>query len=299
MGNLHYGHSNNCAAAVHPDDRRMCGTRVRPLGAAPNLGVVELDRAAVDRVLRRASDLTASHPSVAGANPGTGGMSEQVLLEAATEAGLDPDAVRLSLAIERLGPAETGTRFDGTVGPKAATVERIIALDLDTILGRIDDLLQRQHGLRRTRSGGDWGEWRKRNDALGKVQRIARAGSGNAQLRKLVRVEARTSAVDAGRTIVRIVADRTPQRTEAIAAGSVIGGLGLVVTGMAAVVTTPVVVAAAPVALVAGAATARTGRKQHTDLLADLEHLLDTVERGVRPVTLTDDVRRVLRQLRS
>ncbi len=226
-------------------------------------------------------------------------MSEQVLLEAASEAGLDADAVRLSLAIERLGPAGTSTRLDAAVGPRAATVERIVALDLDTILRRIDDLLQRQHGLRRSRSGGDWGEWRKRTDALGTVQRIARAGSGNAQLRKLVRVEARTSAVDEHRTIVRLLADRSPQRTEAIAAGGVIGGLGLVVTGMAAVATTPVVAVAAPVALVAGVAAAHTGRTQHTELLADLEHLLDTVERGARAVTLTDDVRRALRQLRQ
>lgn len=257
---------------------------------------MELDRAAVDRVLRRASDLTASHPSVDDARTA---MSEHVLLEAAAEAGLDPDAVRMSLAIERLGPTEAAQRFDRAVGPRTAITERIIALDVDTLLGRIDDLLQRQHGLRRSRSGGDWGEWRKRTDALGKVQRIARSGSGNAQLRKLARVEARTSAVDGQRTIIRILADRSPQRTEAIAGGSVIGGLGLLATGVAAVITTPVVVAAAPVAIVAGAATARTGRRQHAELLADLEHLLDTVERGVRPVTLTDDVRRVLRQLRS
>jgi hypothetical protein len=257
---------------------------------------VELDRAAVDRVLRRASDLTASHPSVDGARSG---MSEHVLFEAAAEAGLDPDAVRVSLAIERLGPTESGRRFDGTVGPRTATTERIVGLDVDTLLGRVDDLLQRQHGLRRSRSGGDWGEWRKRTDALGKVQRIARSGSGNAQLRKLARVEARTSAIDGQRTIIRLLADRSPQRTEAVAGGSVIGGVGLAVTGVAAVVTTPLVVAAAPVALVAGAATARRGRRQHAELLADLELLLDTVERGVRPVSLTDDVRRVLRQLRS
>lgn len=239
--------------------------------------------------------MTASHPPVPGT---TGAISEPVLLEAAAEAGIDPDAVRVSLAIERLGPAAATSRLDRTVGPRAASVERIIALDVDTLLGRIDDLLQRQHGLRRSRSGGDWGEWRKRTDALGKVQRIARVGSGNAQLRKLVRVEARTGAIDEVRTIVRITADRTPQRAEAITGGTVVGGLGLVAAGAAAIVTTPVVVAAAPVALVAGVATARTGRKQHTELLADLEHLLDTVERGVRPVTLTDDVRRVLRQLR-
>ena len=258
---------------------------------------MELDRDAVDRVLRRASDMSAAHPAVPGA---TGRMSEAVLLEAAREAGIDADAVRMSLAVERLGPPAPRSRFDGTLGPREAVVERVIALDVDTLLGRLDDLLQRQHGLRRSRSAADWGEWRRRTDAIAKVQRgIAKVSSASTQLRKLPRVEARTSLIDEHRTIIRIVADRRPQRTEAIAGGSAVGGLGLVVTGAAAVVAVPVAAAAAPVAVVAGVAVARTGRKQHGELLSDLEMLLDTIERGVRPVTLTDDVRRVLRQLRS
>jgi hypothetical protein len=253
---------------------------------------VELEREAVDRVLRRASEMTAHHPPVPGA---TGQLSEQVVIEA----GLDPDAVRVSLAIERLGDPLPSTRLDRTVGPREATLDRIVALDVDTLLARIDDLLQRQHGLRRSRSAADWGEWRKRTDAVGRMQRIARAGSGNANLRKLTRVEARTSAVDNGRTLIRVTADRSPQRNDAIAGGTLVGGLGVVATGSLAIVATPIVAAAAPIAIVAGVAAARTGRKQHHELLNDLENLLDGVERGMRPVTLSDDVRRVLRQLRT
>lgn len=240
--------------------------------------------------------MSAAHPPVSDA---PGRMTEAVLLEAAAEAGIDPDAVRMSLAVERLGVVTDRRRLDGTVGPREVAVDRVVALDIDTLLGRIDDLLQRQHGLRRSRSGGDWGEWRKRTDAMGTVQRLARTGSGAANLRKLGRVEARTSAVDQGRTLVRLIADRSSQRNEALAGGATIGGLGLAVTGMFAVMVTPLIAAAAPVAVVAGVATARTGRKQQHELLADVESLLDDVERGVRPVTLTDDVRRVLRQLRS
>ncbi len=240
--------------------------------------------------------MTASHPGVPGA---TSGLSEQVVLEAATEAGIDPDAVRISLAIERLGPSTPRARFDRTAGAREVLVERIIGLDVDTVLGRIDDLLQRQHGLRRTRSAGDWGEWRKRSDAFGTVQRMARSGSTNASLRKLVRVEARASTIDDRRTVVRVLADRTPQRTEALVGGAVVGGIGVAAAGAVAVVVSPLVMAAAPVAVVAGTATARAGRRHQRSLTADLEHLLDTVERGVRPVTLADDVRRVLRQLRS
>jgi hypothetical protein len=257
---------------------------------------VDLDRDAVDRVLRRASEMTAAHPGVPGS---TGRMSEQVLLEAADEAGLDLDAVRISLAIERLGPMPPPVRLDRTVGPRRVAVERIMALDIDTLLRRLDDHLLRRHGMRRSRSTADRGEWRKRTDAMATVQRLARTGSVSVNLRKLGGIEARTSVIEPGRTLVRLLADRTPQRTEAVAGATAVGGFGLVATGVIAVITTPVVVVAAPVALGAGYATALTGRSRHAGLVDDLEGLLDDVERGTRPVTLTDDVRRVLRQLRS
>ena len=264
---------------------------------------MELDRDAVERVLRRANEMSAAHGAVPGDPGGPGGhgrMSESVLLEAASEAGIEPDAVRLSLAIERLGPTAATSRLDRTVGPRDVAVERVIALDVDTLLGRVDDLLQRQHGLRRSRSAAEWGEWRRRTDAMAKVQRgIAKVGSSSGQLRKVARIEARTSVVDEQRTIVRLLADRRSQRTEAVAGGSAIGGAGLVVGGATAFVAVPIAAVVAPVGIVVGVAVARTGRRQHHELVTDLEHLLDAVERGVRPVTLTDDVRRVLRQLRG
>jgi hypothetical protein len=248
-------------------------------------------------VLRRASEMTAQHPRAPGAS---GQLSELVVIEAATEAGIDPDAVRVSLAIERLGRPPTPERLDTTVGPRLASLDRIIALDPDTLLARVDDLLQRQHGLRRARSAADRGEWRKRTDALGRAQRVARASSGSARLGKLVRVEAITSAVDHQRTLIRLIADRRPQRSNAVTGGSLVGGVGMVTAGSLAIVTaTPLVAAAAPVALAAGIATARTGRRQHHDLLTDLEDLLDAVERGTRPVTLSHEVRRALRNLRT
>ncbi len=247
-------------------------------------------------MLRRASEMTAAHPTVP---ESSARMNEQVVLEAATEAGLDPDAVRVSLAIERLGTMPPSRALDRLVGPRDTSIDRIVALDVDTLLGRLDDLLQRQHGMRRSRSAADWGEWRKRTDALGTVQRLARTGSSPASLRKLARVEARTSIVDHGRTLVRLVADRAPQRTEALAGGAAVGGFSLVATGVLVAVATPIVAVATPVAIGAGYATARMGRSRHADLLSDLEGLLDAVERGSRPVTLTDDVRRVLRHLRS
>jgi hypothetical protein len=255
---------------------------------------MELEREAVDRVLRRASDMTASHPAVTDA---PGRLSEQIVIEAAAEAGIDVDAVRVSLAIERLGVATPTTRGDGTLGPAKASIDRVIALDSDTLLGRLDDLLQRQHGMNRARSAADRGEWRKRTDLVSAAQRLARR-SVPANVGKLAGIEARCSSVDAQRTLVRLIADRSPQRTTALTSGGVVAGSWLAATGVAAVLVSPLAMVVAPFGIVAGVILARRGRRQHRDLSVDLENLLDTVERGIRPVSLTEDVRRVLRRLR-
>ena len=95
-------------------------------------------------------------------------------------------------------------------------------------------------------------------DADPKVQRgIAKVGSSSGQLRKVARIEARTSVVDEQRTIVRLLADRRSQRTEAVAGGSAIGGAGLVVGGATAFVAVPIAAVVAPVGIVVGVAVAR------------------------------------------
>jgi hypothetical protein len=259
---------------------------------------MQLDRAAVDRVLRRASDMMADHPEVADGAQGPATTTDVVLLEAATEAGLDPDAVRLSLAIERLGPPPERRALDRLGGPRRVTVERVVRLDVDTALGRIDDLLQRQHQLRRTRSRAEAGEWRRRTGAVGKVQRAAKRASGDVGLAKVAVVEAQASPVDESRTVVRLAADRADQRTEVLAGGAVTTGVGAVAAGAAAVALTPLALVAVPVVAAAGAGVASIGRKQRALLADELDRVLDAVEHGLRPVTLSDDVRRVLRSIR-
>lgn len=258
---------------------------------------MQLDRAAVDRVLRRASDMMAEHPD-RGELHDQPAMSEQVLLEAATEAGLDPDAVRLSLAIERLGTAPAPHRIDRLSGPRRVAVDRVVHLDAGTALARVDDLLQRQHQLRRTRTRSGAGEWRRRTGAVGKVQRAAKRASGDVGLAKVAVVEAAASTVDDGRTVLRLVADRAGQRTEVIAGGAVTSGIGLAATGTLALALTPFALVGLPVVAVAGAGVTSIGRKQRAMLADELDRVLDAVEHGVRPVTLSDDVRRVLRAIR-
>ena len=72
-----------------------------------------LDRAAVTRVLRRASELSELYPDDAG---DVDVIDERALVAAATEVGITADAVRRAIAVERLGPAPATHLGDRLVG---------------------------------------------------------------------------------------------------------------------------------------------------------------------------------------
>jgi hypothetical protein len=114
----------------------------------------------------------------------------------------------------------------------------------------------------------------------------------------LERIEVHTSAVDAQRTLVRVLVSRRPQRSVALAGGASLGAAGVVAAAGAAVVATPLAVVGVPIAA-SGLVVARRGRRQAGELIDDLERLIDLVERGSRPVSVSADLKRMLRSLRG
>jgi len=282
---LHYGHSNNPRPQVHV---------ARAVGRH-SLCAVDLDPAAVDRVLRRASDLSAAHPDTPQA---TQAMSEEVVVAAAAEVGIPADLVRVSLAIERLGPLPTPRRRR-LGGPDQVAVDRVVDVDVDTALARIDELLVRQHQLRRERGGPGRGEWGRRRGVAGTVLRTLKQLGGDAGLRRAERVVAVASPVDGRRCAVRVVVDRSRQRSGVLGTGAAVTGAGLAGVGVLAALTAPVALAASPAALAAGAAVARHGSRQAALAGRELDCLLDAVERAARPASIARDVRAALRSTRS
>ena len=257
---------------------------------------VELDRTAVDRVLRRASELSPTRPGTLAVGHA---FSEEVIIASAEEVGLDVTAVRVSLAIERLGPAAVPARGDRLLGAAEVVSERVLALDADEAVERLDELMVRQHQLRTKRTRPNVREWHKRTGAVGAVQRAAMAVTGDTGLSRVARVEATASGVDDQRSVVRLVADRRSQRT-AIAAGSAaVGGVGLAGIVFVSVMATPALLFTAPLAVGAAMGVAVQGRKQAAELADELDAVLDAVEHRAEPVTLTDSLRRVVRNARG
>lgn len=244
----------------------------------------QLDEEAVQRVVRRAVELDANSEFA------SGGVTPESLVEAATEIGIAPEAITASLAIERLGPEPDPARLDRIVGPRSVVVERTVSYSAADVFERLDEWFTAGHHLRREFGDGATGEWRKRGDLVAGVQRRTRMLAGGAALGSVRLIEARVSEIDPNRSIVRLYADRTVVR-RATAGTAGITSAGAVAT--AAVVAAPAAVVAIP-GLAAAGVISVFAKHGSTKVARELTRLLDQIESGRRPGTLTRGLKRRL-----
>jgi hypothetical protein len=251
---------------------------------------MDLDRDQVERVLRRASDLAhvPFHESSR--------TSEQAVIEAAAEVGIPADAVRMSLALERVPPPPPSGRADRLVGPAHVVTDRVVRLSADEVLRGIDSLLVHEHVMRRERGNDTSGSWTRRRDAMGSVQRTLRKVSGSAQLGHLDEVSAHTATAGDQGVVVRLIAARQRERNGILIGGVIVTAVGLAGTAIAGVLLSPLGLIAAPLAVAAGAAAVRPGAGQARRSANELERLLDAVSQGAKPASLSDTVRRMVQR---
>ena len=264
----------------------MVGPPTPSMRSVPRLASMSdrLDDDAVQRVVRRAVELDATSALA------EGGVAPETLIEAATELGIVPEAIHASLAIERLGPEPEAARLDRLVGPRAVVVERTVSYSAAEAFERLDEWFTAGHRLRRDFGDGASGEWRKRGDLVAGMQRRARMIGGGAALGSVRLIQGRVSEIDEAHSIVRLSADRTVvRRTTAGTAG--LTSAAAVTT--AAIVTAPAAAVAIPGLAVAGAISV-VGKHGSIKLGRELTRLLDQIESGRRPGSLTSGLVRRL-----
>lgn len=245
-----------------------------------------LDATVVARILRRASDLEAVAPS----QDDAGTITEASLIAAAEEVGLSVDAVRRSIAFERLGPLPAAHLGDRMLGPSHVSVDGELDVPADDALARVDTWLVDGHHLRRDALRGGKGEWSKRSGIVGVTVRTLRNVTGEGKLGVFDHVDATARDTGTGSSVIRITVDRTKNRRTVGGSGAAIAGVGATGVVVAAVAATPALLAAMPVAVVAGAGIALTGRKRARDAEREIRRVLDAVSEGVDPTRLSADV---------
>ena len=247
-----------------------------------------LDRAALERVLARATELQARLADTPDE------LTEKELLELGNEVGLSADHLRQALAEERTRvvlPEETGV-VGSWFGSTMAGASRVVRGKPAEVLATIDQWMQRQELLRVRRRIGERLTWEARRDFMGSMQASLNIGGRAYALTPANEVGATVVPVDAERVLVRLDADYSPSRARSVRWSGVTAGLG--VTSGAGVVALASM-SAEPGALLIGAVvgsiwTALAGiaaatiagaqrRKLARGQLA-LEQILDRLEHG-------------------
>jgi hypothetical protein len=256
-----------------------------------------LDRAALERVLARASELQA------GTSEPTESMTEEQLVELGKEVGLSPEHVRQAIAEEqtRVALREPDGRVSGVFGPNVAWAQRVIAGTQPDVLARIDRYMQSQEGLAVRRRYAERITWEARRDFLGQVKRGFGIGGRTYALTKADEVGATVVPVDGGRVLVRLDAAFSDARRRSITGGSVLAGTGIAGAGGVIALAATLPGASMPVALLVGSVWAAIGGVGFTAVAKSyrsnveraqlaLEQALDRLEHPEppRPGTLFD-----------
>lgn len=254
----------------------------------PGGSLAPLDRAALERVLARATELQARLADAPDE------LTEKQLLELGSEVGIPAEHLRQALAEERTRvvlPEETGV-VGSWFGSTMAAASRVVPGTPAEVLSQIDSWMQRQELLRVRRRIGERLTWEARRDFMGSIQSSFNLGGRPYALTPASEVGATVVPVDAGRVLVQLDADFAPSRVRNVRWAGATAGLG--VTSGASVVALASM-SAEPGALVIGAivgsiwtalaglgatAIARGQRRKVARGQLALEQILDRLEHG-------------------
>jgi hypothetical protein len=239
-----------------------------------------LDRASLERVLARASELQAG----SGETPEE--FTEDQLIDLGKEVGLSPQHLRQALAEERtrsIVPDDERGFAASLFGPSRVRAARTVPGKAPEVLASIDVWMQRQEMLIIKRHHADRIVWEPRRDFLVGVKRALKVGGRDYALSQSFEASATVVQIDESRVQVGLDADFRTSRRNSV--GQVAGSAALgaaataslfVIGAMAAVAVAPVVVL--PIAGVAGARALQARIVTRAQL--SLEQLLDRLERG-------------------
>ncbi len=242
-----------------------------------------IDSKVVARILRRAGDLESTSVS----QDDAGSIAEASLIAAAEEIGMSVEAVRRSIAIERLGPPPAAHAADRIVGPSQVHADGVVDAPADAALARVDAWLVDGHHLRRDVLRSGHGEWSKRSGIVGVTVRTIRNATGEGKLGDYEHVDATVFDTGDGSSAVRITIDRTTNRRFAGGGGTAVAVGGVAGVAVFAVAATPIALVAMPAAVVAGVGVAMTGRKRARKTEREIRRLLDAVGAGSDPTRLS------------
>ena len=221
------------------------------------------------------------------------GVGEAALIAAVEEVGMSIDAVRRSIAIDRLGPLPPAHIGDQLLGPWLVVVDDEVSGSPREVLARFDSWLVAGHHLRRDFMRDFDGEWSRRSDLVGVAMKAIRSATGEGRLGDVQRITVAVRDTGVSTCAVRVAVDRVLDRRLWGGAGSAVavGGTATVVVALS-VVASPLILLAAPMAVGVGAAVASSGRRRAERTSREIDRLFVSVREHSDPTRLRTDVTR-------
>ena len=227
-------------------------------------------------VLRRAAEIEAADERTARGE----GYEPAAVEDAAREVGLSPAAVRQAVAELRVGalPAEVPRGRARTLSSRLVAHQRLVGSAPETVHAAVDRFLRTQMFELRRRAG-DRSLYRQRSDLVASLRR-GLDFAGAIKLEGLRTIDVVVTPAD-DRTLVRVEAELTSSRANAVAGGAAAGTAVTLTTGLAgALMAEPgLVIASLPAGAVVGASGIRVAearwRKRRDDVAEVLASLLD------------------------
>jgi hypothetical protein len=247
-----------------------------------------LDRAAAERVLRRAIELQGA------AEAGGDAFDEARLVAIAAELGIERAHVERAVAEEWAGCSPTLPAGAGSwlAGPALADARGVLRLDATAVEAALHERLERTEGLRLVRRAGGTAVYERRTDAAARaIGGLGSLAGHDRRLRGARRVCAVVVRADAGMAAVRVTAEPATSRGATARTAGLFAGGGVALAAAGALAAEPAFLAAAPAGVVAAAAVLAARRRTVRRLGDGLDDTLAAVESGGRAPSPLDALR--------
>ena len=247
------------------------------------MGKELIDRAALERIIRRAAELQASQREIGE------GLTEEDVLALGREVGIPVPYLRQAIVEVRRpgGPMEPERGLASWLaGAGVVTAERVVAGSPETVSAALDTWMRTEEGMATLRRSQGHLRWERQRGFVAEMRRSFSVGGRAFVLAKTDDVAADVTGLEEGFTYVRLGASVRSARSEKIAGAAVLATAGTLAGSALVVLGFLPLVALLPAAAGFGLSLPVLRRHQRTTdrVQIALEQVLDRLEAGeIRP----------------
>jgi hypothetical protein len=237
---------------------------------------VRIDRAALERIIRRAAELQAQERDIGE------GLSESELMHLGKDVGIPRSYLQRALLDERTRAITVSDSKFGhwLTGPRQIMVQRSVSQDADDVKSALNHWMTESELLSVKRRYSDRTSWEARSDMFSSIKREFRVGGRSYRLARAKEIVGEVATLDPGHSHVQLSADLTNTRRSHLAGAATVAGAGGIATAIGVTLGVALPIALIPVGLglLAGLAIARRRRSQVEQTQVALEQVLDRLQ---------------------